>query len=133
MSDSNVLKSCLFIITLAWISCQNATQVIEKQKPYNIIFIMADDHAEKAISAYGGGLVETPHIDRIAKEGILFKNSFVTNSICAPSRAVLLTGKYSHLNRLRDNRDEFDGSQLTFPKILQQAGYQTSINLSYRF
>ena len=69
-----------------------------------------------------GSLVETPHIDRIAREGVLFRNAFVTNSICAPSRAVFLTGKYSHLNGLRDNRDEFDGSQVTFPKLLQQGG-----------
>jgi len=95
--------------------------------PPNILFIMSDDHAEQAISAYGSKMINTPHIDRIAKEGILFKNSFVTNSICGPSRAVLLTGKYSHLNGLRDNRDSFDGNQLTFPKLLQKAGYQTSV------
>ncbi len=88
---------------------------------------MSDDHAEQAISAYGSRLIETPNMDRIAQEGIRFNNSFVTNSICAPSRAVLLTGKYSHLNGLRDNRDEFDGSQMTFPKLLQSAGYQTAV------
>ena len=95
--------------------------------PPNILFIMSDDHAEKAISSYGGDLIETPNIDRIAREGILFKNSFVTNSICAPSRATLLTGKYSHKNGLRDNRDEFDGSQPTLPKYLKEAGYETAI------
>jgi arylsulfatase A-like enzyme len=93
----------------------------------NILFIMSDDHAEQAISCYGSKLIETPNIDRLAHEGIRFNNSFVTNSICAPSRAVLLTGKYSHLNGLRDNRDEFDGSQMTFPKLLQEAGYKTTI------
>ena len=93
----------------------------------NILFIMSDDHAEAAISAYGSELIETPNIDRIAREGVLFRNSFVTNSICAPSRAVLLTGKYSHENGLRDNRDTFDGSQMTFPKLLQEAGYETAI------
>ncbi len=62
-----------------------------------------------------------------ADEGIRFSSSFVTNSICAPSRAVLLTGKYSHRNGLRDNRDVFDGSQMTFPKLLQQAGYETAL------
>jgi len=93
----------------------------------NIIFIMADDHAERAISCYGHSLIETPQIDRIAKEGMRFNSSFVTNSICAPSRAVLLTGKYSHINGLRDNRDTFDGSQVTFPKLLQQAGYYTAV------
>jgi len=96
------------------------------QRP-NILFIMSDDHAEQAISCYGSQLINTPNIDRIANEGVLFKNSFVTNSICAPSRATLLTGKYSHKNGLRDNRDEFDGSQVTFPKLLQKNGYQTSI------
>ena len=98
----------------------------QDQRP-NIIFIMSDDHAQQAISAYGDQLINTPNIDRIANEGIRFANSFVTNSICAPSRAVLLTGKYSHLNRLRDNRDTFDGGQMTFPKLLQKAGYQTAI------
>jgi arylsulfatase A-like enzyme len=88
---------------------------------------MSDDHAERAISAYDSDLIQTPNIDRIANEGVRFSNSFVTNSICAPSRAVLLTGKYSHLNGLRDNRDEFDGSQLTFPKLLQASGYQTAV------
>jgi arylsulfatase A-like enzyme len=96
-------------------------------KPPNIIFIMSDDHAERAISCYGSDLIKTPGIDRIAREGIRFENSFVTNSICGPSRATLLTGKYSHLNGFRDNRDTFDGSQMTFPKLLQKAGYQTAI------
>ncbi len=99
----------------------------EAPKRPNIVFIMADDHAEQAISAYGSELIATPNIDRIAREGVLFRNAFVTNSICAPSRAVFLTGTYSHLNGLRDNRDEFDGSQMTFPKLLQKAGYQTAI------
>ena len=93
----------------------------------NILFIMSDDHAESAISAYGSELINTPNIDRIAKEGIIFNNSFVTNSICAPSRAVLLTGKYSHINGVRDNDQVFDGSQETFPKILQSAGYETAM------
>ncbi len=93
----------------------------------NILFIMADDHAVAAVGAYGSDLIETPNIDRLAAEGIRFTNSFVTNSICAPSRAVLLTGRYSHLNGLRDNRDTFDGSQQTFPKLLQRAGYQTAL------
>ncbi|MCO6493345.1 MAG: sulfatase [Phaeodactylibacter sp.] len=93
----------------------------------NILFIMSDDHAQQAISCYGSTLVRTPNIDRLAREGALFGNSFVTNSICAPSRAVLLTGKYSHLNGVRDNRDAFDGAQVTFPKLLRQAGYYTAI------
>jgi len=95
--------------------------------PPNIVVIMADDHAQRAISAYGGTLIRTPNIDRLADEGILFSSSFVTNSICAPSRAVLLTGQYSHRNGLRDNRDEFDATQVTFPKLLHDAGYETAV------
>ncbi|MFZ1750436.1 MAG: sulfatase-like hydrolase/transferase, partial [Saprospiraceae bacterium] len=72
----------------------------------NIIVIFSDDHALQAISAYGSPHIQTPNIDRIAKEGAIFKNAFVTNSICAPSRAVLLTGKYNHINGQYDNRSE---------------------------
>jgi arylsulfatase A-like enzyme len=93
----------------------------------NIVFIFSDDHAYQAISAYGSKLNKTPNIDRLASEGMRFDRAMVTNSICAPSRAVILTGKYSHLNGLRDNRVTFDGAQQTFPKLLQQAGYQTAI------
>ncbi len=95
--------------------------------PPNIVFIFSDDHALRAISAYDDTLCETPGIDRIAKEGLLFRNAFCTNSICAPSRAVILTGKHSHLNGLMDNRQTFDGAQATFPKLLQGAGYQTAM------
>jgi len=99
----------------------------EKIELPNIIFIMSDDHAESAISYYNDKLINTPNIDRIGVEGVKFNNSFVTNSICAPSRATMLTGKYSHKNGLRDNRDEFDGSQQTYPKLLQKAGYETML------
>jgi len=93
----------------------------------NIIFIMTDDHTKQATSCYGSRINQTPNIDRLAKEGIRFDKSFVTNSICAPSRAVALTGKYSNINGLRDNRDSFDIDQMTFPKLLQKAGYQTAL------
>ncbi len=93
----------------------------------NILLIFCDDHATQAISAYGTGLNETPNIDRIAKEGIRFEKCYVTNSICAPSRAVVLTGKYSHVNGQLTNADVFDGSQQTVPKLLREAGYQTAI------
>lgn len=93
----------------------------------NIIFIITDDHAYQALSAYDDKLIKTPHIDRLAKEGMLFKKAFVTNSICSPSRAVALTGKFSHLNSVRDNLDVFDTTQVTFPKLLQKAGYETAI------
>ena len=97
------------------------------EAPPNIILIMADDHAEAAISAYNKTLLQTPNLDRIASEGIRFENSFVTNSICGPSRAVILSGKYSHLNGFRNNNDTFDSSQVTFPKLLQKAGYFTAV------
>ena len=93
----------------------------------NILFIMSDDHAYQAISAYGSNRNKTPHIDRIAAEGMRFDRCYVTNSICGPSRACILTGKYSHKNGFYDNRSRFDGSQTTLPKLLQQAGYQTAI------
>jgi arylsulfatase A-like enzyme len=93
----------------------------------NILFIMSDDHAAHAISAYGSRVNTTPQIDRIAREGMLFRNCFCTNGICAPSRAVILTGRYSHLNGVRDNAVAFDGTQTTFPKLLQQAGYRTAL------
>ena len=112
---------------LFFVGCQLKKDGSKELVRPNIIFIMADDHAEKAISCYNKTLIQTPNIDRIAYEGIRFNNGFVTNSICAPSRAVLLTGKYSHLNGLRDNRDQFDGDQITFPKLLQQAGYYTAM------
>jgi arylsulfatase A-like enzyme len=93
----------------------------------NIIFIMSDDHAYQAISAYSNKLIQTPNIDRIARDGVLFQNAFVTNSICGPSRAVILTGKYSHLNGFKDNSSRFNGEQMTLPKILQSKGYKTAI------
>jgi arylsulfatase A-like enzyme len=88
---------------------------------------MTDDHASHALSCYGSKINKTPNLDRIAKEGMLFNNSFCTNSICAPCRAVILTGKYSHINGVRDNRQKFDGSQQTFPKLLQKVGYETAM------
>ena len=95
--------------------------------PPNIVFIMADDHAWQAISAYGSNRNVTPHIDRLATEGVRFDRAFVTNSICAPSRAVILTGLHSHLNGVRTNAEVFDGAQTTFPKLLNGAGYSTAM------
>lgn len=97
----------------------------------NIVFVFSDDHATQAISAYGGRLAEiapTPNLDRIAEQGMLFKRCMVTNSICGPSRATILTGKYSHKNGFFQNEaTKFDGSQPTFPKLLQKAGYETAL------
>ena len=93
----------------------------------NILFVFADDHAVQAIGAYGAGINRTPHIDRVAAEGAIFENSFCTNSICAPSRAVVLTGVFSHVNGVRTNGQSFDGGQPTYPKLLRDAGYQTAM------
>lgn len=96
-------------------------------KPMNILYIMCDDHSFQTISAYDKRFIETPNIDRISKEGVRFTNSFVANSLSGPSRACLLTGKHSHKNGFTDNSKTFDGGQQTFPKLLQQAGYQTAV------
>ena len=96
----------------------------------NILFIFADDHAYQAISAYHDPrkLNQTPNIDRLATEGMLFQRCLVPNSICGPCRAIVMTGKYSHLNGFYNNvNSRFDGSQTTFPKLLHAAGYQTGI------
>jgi arylsulfatase A-like enzyme len=103
-----------------------SSQEAKTEKP-NIIFIMTDDHSYQTLSAYDNRFIQTPGLERIANEGVTFTNSFVANSICAPSRAVMLTGKHSHANGQRDNADTFDGTQQTFPKLLQQAGYQTAL------
>ena len=100
--------------------------VISAQRP-NIIYIMSDDHDLSAISAYNKSLIHTPNIDRLAKEGMIFKNAFVGNSICAPARATLLTGQHSHKNGQIDNLVRFDSSKTTMPRLLQQAGYQTAV------
>lgn len=97
----------------------------------NILFVFSDDHAIKSISAYGGPLAEvapTPHIDRLAREGAIFLNSFCANSICGPSRATILTGKHSHANGfMRNTNRGFDQSQWTVAKALQAAGYDTAV------
>lgn len=95
-------------------------------KPPNILFIMSDDHAAHAISAYGSLVNQTPNIDRLAKEGMRFDDVFCVNSICSPSRATILTGKYSHLNGV-PTFNRFDGSQPTVAKYLQAAGYYTGM------
>src|SRR5690348_16596752 len=111
-----------FSLLLAVFGCKSET----KKHP-NIIIIMTDDHAKNAISAFGSKMINTPNIDRIAREGIKFNNAFVTNALCGPSRAVILTGKYSHINGFKDNQSTFDNRQMTFIKLLKDAGYYTSV------
>lgn len=93
----------------------------------NVLLIFSDDHAYQAISAYDDRLTRTPQIDALASSGIRFNRCLVTNSICGPSRATLLTGKYSHKNGFFDNSCTFDGHQVTLPKLLQDADYQTGV------
>ncbi len=109
------------------LACSLPTRAADRP---NIVFIFSDDHGYQAISAYGDPrkLLETPNIDRIGREGVRFDRCLVPNSICGPSRATVLTGKYSHANGFYNNTNSrFDGSQVTFPKLLQHAGYQTAI------
>ncbi|MBL9207694.1 MAG: sulfatase-like hydrolase/transferase, partial [Opitutaceae bacterium] len=129
------LASALLLLTalcaLAVRARGDAPAAPASPRPPNIVFIFSDDHAYQAISAYGDArrLLETPHIDRLAREGMRFDRCLVTNSICGPSRATILTGLYSHLNGFVNNSAQarFDGSQTTFPKLLQARGYQTAI------
>jgi arylsulfatase A-like enzyme len=117
------MKKLLFLSLLASLSLQAGTRP-------NIIWIFSDDHTNQAIGAYGGPLAvvdPTPNIDRLAAEGMRFDHCYVGNSICAPSRATLLTGKHSHLHGKKDNVGVFDHDQQQFQKILQKHGYQTAM------
>ncbi|UCD29761.1 MAG: sulfatase [Planctomycetota bacterium] len=127
LKSAVVLAAILGLSDLTNTTAAGAEQDTPSSQRPNILFIFTDDHASHAISAYGSMINKTPHIDRLADEGMRFDNCFCTNSICAPSRAVIQTGKHSHLNGVEDNGKVFDGSQQTFPKLLQKAGYQTAI------
>jgi arylsulfatase A-like enzyme len=125
----NKLGLLIAAVGLAAAGAVPATSAAQPQRP-NLVFIFSDDHAYQAISAYNDPrkLLDTPNLDRLAREGMRFDRCVVTNSICGPSRAVVLTGKYSHLNGFYNNSNSrFDGSQTTMPKLLQAAGYQTAI------
>ncbi len=127
-STTNLLMKKIIILLLAAFALASAITAQEKRP--NILFVFSDDHAPHAIGAYDGWLKSvnpTPVIDRLAAEGMLFANSFCTNSICGPSRAVIQTGKHSHKNGFMNNGNTFDWNQQTFPKLLQKAGYQTAI------
>ncbi|MFN3152514.1 sulfatase [Bremerella sp.] len=121
-----------FAVSLLLLICFGATlAAAESTNRPNILFIFSDDHAIKAISAYGGDLAQvapTPNIDRLAQEGMLFRNSFCANSICGPSRATILTGKHSHKNGfMRNTGRGMDQSQWTLSKALQASGYNTAV------
>ena len=118
-----------FIALLAAVATMTFPAHAKETRP-NILFVFTDDHATHAIGAYNGWLKSanpTPNIDRLADEGMLFENSFCSNSICGPSRAVILSGKHSHKNGFMNNGNTFDWNQQIFPKLLQKSGYQTAI------
>ncbi len=119
------------VSALSLSSCRSLAGAAPSAKRPNLVFIYSDDHAYQAISSYKSriaGIAPTPNIDRIAREGMRFDRCHVTNSLCGPCRAVILTGKHSHINGfMRNQREPFDGSQQTFPKLLKKAGYETAI------
>ena len=119
--------ACLSLVGTAALSLGACQEKKEEAKPMNILYIMCDDHSYQTISAYDTRYINTPNIDRIAADGVRFTNSFVANSISGPSRACMLTGKHSFANGFTDNRSSFDGSQQTFPKLLQAQGYETAV------
>ena len=119
------MKKIFFALTLLL-----ALNLAAKDKRPNILFVFSDDHATHAIGAYNGWLKAvnpTPEIDKLAKDGMVFDKSFCSNSICGPSRAVIMSGKHSHKNGFMNNGNTFNWNQQIFPKLLQKAGYQTAI------
>jgi arylsulfatase A-like enzyme len=120
-STSHLRHLAAALLLLAAVQAQ-----AEQAKRPNIVFIMSDDHAAHALSCYGSTINRTPHLDRLAAGGARLGNCFVTNSICTPSRATILTGKYSHLNGV-PVFNRFDGAQPTVAKLLQAAGYHTGM------
>lgn len=118
----------LLLLVLCPPPIAHASAAADEHPRPNILFIFSDDHAYQAVSAYGYGFGQTPNIDRIGAEGVRFERCLVTNSLCGPSRATVLTGKYSHANHFYNNTNSrFDGSQMTMPKLLRAAGYTTAI------
>jgi N-acetylglucosamine-6-sulfatase len=115
---------------LAFLLPQDADAQIQREVKPNIIYIMSDDHAATAIGAYGGRLAKlnpTPTIDKLAQEGMVFENCFVTNSICTPSRACILTGQYNHRNSVYDLDDPLESKRQYLPIEMRKAGYQTAM------
>ena len=123
-----VVNACALL--LAFLLPQDADAQIQREVKPNIIYIMSDDHAATAIGAYGGRLAKlnpTPTIDKLAQEGMVFENCFVTNSICTPSRACILTGQYNHRNSVYDLDDTLESKRQYLPIEMRKAGYQTAM------
>jgi len=123
LATESLVRAVIWLAALSAVSSSSA----DERRPPNILLVFTDDHGAQAISAYGSRINRTPNIDRLAREGVRFANCFCTNAICAPSRAVILTGKHSHINGQLTNSHRFDGGQQTFPKLLQHAGYHTAM------
>lgn len=123
-----VLLSGLALVAAA-AGCSHTAPEPSPTKRLNILFIMSDDHAIQAVGAYGSNRNRTPNMDRLAAEGMRLENCFAVNSICGPSRAAILTGKYGHTNGFRRNMLRFDTSQQTFQRLIQESGYQTGLVL----
>lgn len=128
MKKTPVFVASVSLIGIAMLpACQNKKQE-QTQRPFNIVYIMTDDHTAQMMSCYDTRYAYTPNLDRIARDGVLFTQSFVANSLSGPSRACMITGKHSHKNGFYDNTHcKFDGSQQTFPKLLQKVGYETAL------
>ena len=130
--EFNNMNKILFLFCILFLNCVGVQEKIDTKKKPNIIFILSDDHATNAISAYSNRFKEiapTPNTDKIAKEGAILSNMFSTNAICGPSRASIITGKYSHINKYYKNYKGgfFNGSQWTYPKALKESGYKTAL------
>ncbi|MDP6721475.1 MAG: sulfatase-like hydrolase/transferase, partial [Pirellulaceae bacterium] len=110
---------CWYLVQIA--ECTKASA-----SPPNIVFILIDDLRYDTFGYMGHPFVETPHIDALAKGGMQFTNAFVTTSLCSPSRASFLTGQYMHNHKVVDNADRMPAGTVTFPQLLQQAGYETA-------
>lgn len=121
-----MIRKCQWLTFCVAVSAITFNSAHAADRP-NILFIFTDDHCEQALSAYDPERITTPNMDRIARDGMRFNRCYVTNSICGPSRAVIQTGKYSHLNGFVRNGNKFNGDQQTFPKLLQAEGYQTAV------
>lgn len=127
ISKNTLIYPAVSLMALTAVSCRQSKKA-QPEERLNIVFIMTDDHTAQMMSCYDTRYASTPNLDRIARDGVRFTNSFVANSLSGPSRACMLTGKHSHKNGFTDNTNcVFDGSQPTFPKYLQKAGYQTAL------
>ena len=115
------------VLMAAVAGCSHTAPEPSPTRRPNILFIMSDDHAIEAVGAYGSNRNRTPNMDRLAAEGMRLENCFAVNSICGPSRAAILTGKYGHMNGFRRNMLRFDTGQQTFQRLIQESGYQTAL------